>query len=90
MRKIMITYSKITPESCEDGDFSETGFINAEGIDFDDTEDSDCIEDTIHFLQREGVFYASSSSFHEGIWYSTEYETIDYRTCEEQQKKLSS
>jgi len=71
--KIKVTYDIVTPESAEQGDFAETGWENQEGEVFDS------VEDAIEWLKREGIDHASSSAFHENIWY-TGQEDEDYKT----------
>jgi len=73
MRTLDITYQQVTPESAEIGDFSETGFKH-QNIELDS------VQDAIDELISGGVTEASSSHFHPGIWYSTEFNTICYKT----------
>lgn len=92
--RILISFSRTTPESAEDGDFSETGWIDEEGVEMTpdiDYEDDDPYKETvaskaIAFLKDEGACYASSSDFYPGVWYTTEYQTLDYHTGEEEEK----
>jgi hypothetical protein len=85
---IRTTFSRTTPESVEQGDFSETGWIDEDGVDMTPEPDTDetVVDNAVRFLRYEGVIEASSSSFHRGIWYSTEWSTIDYRTGEEEER----
>jgi len=64
--KVKESYEIVTQESAREGDFAETGWINEEGVDFDD------IEEVIEHLRMEGIIEASSSCFHTGVWYNTE------------------
>ena len=71
------TYSEITPESAEDGDFSDTGLISQ------DEEYS--FSELVKLMKGHPQ---ASSSPHESIntWYSTGYYTSDYRTCTEREE----
>ena len=60
------TFDIITEESSKIGDFSESGWEDEEGKEFERP------EDVAEYLEREGVIEASSSVFHPGVWYSTE------------------
>jgi hypothetical protein len=81
---IKITYSQTTPESANDGDFSDSGWINEEGVEFTETNE-ELIEEVVTYLRNEGVCEASSSMFRKGIWYSTEWFVEDYGTMTEEQ-----
>lgn len=74
------TFAEITPESAEDGDFSETGFITErEEVSF-----SELVE-----LMKE--HYHPSSSPNDGgtnVWYSTGFYTEDYATGNERQESI--
>jgi len=74
--KIKISYSVVTPESAEIGDFAETGWENQEG------ETLETVHDAAIFLITEGAKHASSSAFHPGIWYETNPE-LDYQDMSE-------
>ncbi len=79
-RRIVVTYSKTTPESVEDGDFSDTGWIDEEGTRFNSPAEA------IRFLKSEGATNPSSTHFHKGIWYSTDWSVNSYQTGEEEQR----
>jgi len=88
MRKITTTYAKIDTESSKQGDFSDTGWIDEDGesIELDkwDIEEGlTVIDKALDFLKDQGAISASSSYFHPGIWYSTEFQIEDYSTDEE-------
>jgi hypothetical protein len=91
-RLIRITFSRITPADGEDDEPSEEhGWIDEEGVDMEPDEvDRDegltAVDKAVKFLEREGVMEASSSAFHPGVWYSTEYSVTDYGTGEEEQR----
>jgi hypothetical protein len=86
---IRTTFSRMTPESVEQGDFSETGWIDEDGVSmvpYD--EDMSAVDMAVKFLRYEGVVEASSMQFHKGIWYSTEWSVIDYGTGEEEERSF--
>jgi hypothetical protein len=85
--RIRTTFSTITPESAEQGDFAETGFIDEEGAEIEPDEDETLAQAAARWLESEGASEASSTQFHRGVWYSTEYDT-DYRTGEEEQRSF--
>ena len=100
-RKIRIAFTKMTPESAEDGDVSERGWVDEEGdeieIDADDIEDAREIEDvdpitqavvtkTVKWLRNRGAYHPSSSEYDPNLWYSSNYEITDYSTGEEEQE----
>jgi hypothetical protein len=76
MITIKITYACTTPESCEFGEFSDTGWINDKGFIYDS------VSDAVEFLKQSSAILPSSSQYHEGIWYSTEFYTSNYQTGE--------
>jgi hypothetical protein len=83
--RIRVSFSQFTPESAEQGDVSDSGWINEEGVEmtpdeFDQEEGLTAVDLAIKYLQHEGVTEASSSGFHFGVWYSTDCNTIDYAT----------
>lgn len=78
--RITITYDLVTPESAEEGDTAENGWIDEEGEDmFASAEDREngieCTDHAVKFLRDNGATEPSSSAFHVGIWYSSEGET---------------
>lgn len=88
---ITITYSRTTPESVEQGDFSESGWVDQEGVDmrpdeWDREEGLTLTDKAAKYLYDEGATEASSSHFHPGVWYSTDWSNVDYRTGEEEQR----
>jgi hypothetical protein len=74
------TYSEITPESCEQGDFSETGFISeVEEVSFSQLVD----------LMRTHCSPSSSpDNYDTRTYYSTEFYTSDYRTGTEREESI--
>jgi len=89
--RITITFSQITPESAEQGDHSDSGWIDEEGVpmepdNFDYEEGLGVADLAAKYLQREGATEASASFFHPGVWYSTGYQTIDYGTGTEEER----
>ena len=84
-KRIAITYEIITPESAEAGDAEDRGWIDEEGVDVTpDTYDMDegvtAVVKAVEFLQNEGAFDASSSFFHEGVWYTAYAVNQDFTT----------
>ena len=77
MSKIVIktAYAKITPESAAEGDYSERGWVDEEGVEFED------VDEAVRFLEAEGVAMPSATCFHRGLWYETEG-SQDYATGE--------
>lgn len=73
-KKIKIYYQKITPESAEIGDFDETG-------EHDETEfsDDETLDDVVFFLKKQNTMEASSSLFHNEIWYTSIDPDRDYQ-----------
>jgi hypothetical protein len=91
--RITITFSRTTPESVEQGDFSESGWIDEEGVDmvpdeFDREEGLTATDKAAKYLYDEGATEASSSQFHPGLWYSTDWSTINYQTGEEEERNF--
>lgn len=73
--RIAISYEIITPESAENGDAEERGWIDEEGVDMApdeyDTDDGlTAVDKAVVFLNDEGATEASSSHFHDGTWYN--------------------
>lgn len=88
--RITITFSRTTPESSAEGDVSDSGWINQEGVSMlpDNEDEASVVDMAVEFLVREGAVHASSSHFHPGVWYSTEYYTIDYATGEDEERNF--
>lgn len=89
--RVTCTYSQTTPESVEAGDTSEAGWIDDEGVsmapdEFDIEDGLTLADNTARFLQKNGATEASSSAFHPGVWYSTGYQTIDYKTGTDEER----
>lgn len=72
---VKISYGIITEESSRGGDFAETGWVDEEGMEFDNA------TEVAEFLRDEGVIEPSSSKFCVGVWYDTEGQ-MDCRTGE--------
>lgn len=92
-RRITTTFSRTTPESAAEGDFSETGWIDQEGVDmnpddFDREEGVTVADKAAAYLFNEGAYTTSSSQFHPGMWYSTEWSTTNYQTGEEEERNF--
>jgi hypothetical protein len=89
--RICITFSQTTPESSEQGDYSDSGWIDEEGKsmepdEFDREERLTAADLAVKFLQDEGVMEPSSSDFYPGVWYSTEWHTVNYRTGTDEER----
>jgi hypothetical protein len=85
--RILVTYSRITPESAEEGDFSENGWIDDEGESMLPADDDETVVDrAVEFLLGAFIREASSGSFSPGTWYMTGFDVIDYSTGEEEEK----
>lgn len=82
--RIAITYETVTPESAEQGDVDDRGWIDQDGEDMDETAedfyDGDVVKATIKGLRDNGVSEPSSSHFHPGVWYTAYEYNRDYRT----------
>ena len=91
-RLIRTTFSRTTPESVEQGDFSETGWIDEEGeeieLDKYDDEEETLITKTVNWLQDHYACHASSYPFSLGCWYHTQFEVLDYSTGEEEERSF--
>lgn len=80
MIKIKETYTIISEESARSGDFSETGWVDQEGRDFM------TVQEAVEYLNSQYAYNASSTQFHNGVWYSNDPEqdiiTGDYESRE--------
>ena len=76
-----VTYTTVTPESAEYGDFEDSGF-EIESITFD------YFAELVGYLESNG-FRNWSDSSNTG-WLSTDYEVEDYETMEEKQLSIHS
>lgn len=71
------TYSEVTPESSEEGDFSDNGFISeAEEVSFSE----------LVSLMREHRQPSNSRNNDINTWYSTGFYTSDYSTATEREE----
>ncbi len=90
-RLIRTTFSRTTPgEEGEEPD-EEHGWIDEDGVDMepddvDREEGLSAVDKAVKFLKKEGVMEASSTAFHPGVWYSTEWSVTDYGTGEEEER----
>ena len=85
MKYYAITFSSTTPESVDNGDFSETGFIT------ENTERSEDWKEELQYEIRNYGFYSPSCSPWYpsiNIWYSSGYSVEDYGTGEEREYNL--
>ena len=88
-KRICTTYSIVTPESAEEGDFAESGWENEGGevIELDelDAEGGMTISDTAaQWLWDNGACWTSCSAWSPGLWYIAS-PTPDYATGEEKE-----
>ncbi len=89
--RIRISFSRTTPESVEQGDYSETGWVDEEGVsmapdEIDWAEGKSAVDLAVEFLRKEGVTEHSSSHFDPGGWYSTDWQHINLHTNDEEQR----
>ncbi len=96
---IRISFTRIVwvdPED-PDGYEDEHGWIDEEGVEFEPDEfdieegmtpSESIVRQAVEFLQNEGATNASSSHFHIGVWYSTEFSVTDYGTGEEEERSF--
>ena len=85
-RGFLVSWETITEESAENGDTEDGGFSDYESMEPDEFDAGDgltAVDKAIRYLTREHCVEASSSHFHEGIWYSDSDGDTDYRTGEE-------
>ena len=90
-RRITVTYSTITPESAESGDFDDTGWVDEEGIEialdkWDRADGLTIAKKAAKILRDAGAIEPSSSAPGRGTWYSTGFTTSDYQTGEEREE----
>lgn len=91
---ILTTFQTVTPESAEDGDFADQGWIDdvGENVIPDQYESEDgitAVDKALDFLENKGANEPSSSHFHPNIYYSTNDPETNYRTGEETYYTLS-
>jgi len=55
---------------------------------YDKEEGLTCVDLAVKFLQHEGAIHASSTQFHSGVWYSTEFSVIDYSNGTEEERSF--
>lgn len=75
----------MTPESAEQGEVEECGYIDDEGVpieidEYDEENGITIADKAAQFLRDEGATEASSTAFHPGIWYSQSDGSENYRT----------
>lgn len=86
MKKIRIAYEIISPESAEQGDVEERGWIDEEGEFMDPSildAESTAVDLAITYIEdnigADGI-EPSSSDFHKGVWYTTYKRKEEYDT----------
>ena len=75
--RIRITFSKWRFEGEEEDPEEEHGWIDEDGVVIEpdeDDEDDTLVDAAVDFLTDEGAVTASSSSWHPGLWYSSDSE----------------
>lgn len=81
--RILTTFEKVTPESAEEGDVSDRGWIDEDGESMVPDEDTESVAETaMKFLLDKGATEPSSSHFHPEIWYTSYEVSENYRTGE--------
>ncbi len=74
------TYSETTPESAEDGDFSETGFITEkEEVSF---------RELVDLMSNHNLASCSGGNFNTYVWFSCGSFTSDYSTGTEREESI--
>ena len=74
------TFAETTPESAEDGDFSETGFVTErEEISF---------HDLVKLMREHNIPSQSPNNGGIDVWYSTGFQTEDYGTGTEREESI--
>lgn len=68
---INTSWSLVTPESAENGDFADSGMLPG-GDEFVDDEDGSALEKSIKWLKQKGAVYPSNSHFSRRTWYSSD------------------
>lgn len=66
--RVSSSFQEIDEESSKQGDFSDNGWLDEEGELFED------VEEVVNHLKGSGVIEPSSSCFHPGVWYDTEFQ----------------
>jgi hypothetical protein len=90
-KTIDVYYARMTPESAEEGDYSETGELESLTIEPDEYDQENGItaaDLVVKLLKDEGAVHPSNSHFNRGTWYMTESQTISYRTGEEEERSF--
>ncbi len=97
-RAVATACKTVTPESSAEGDFADQGWEDEDGdpievsaYDFEEALEvgshapvTDAIvKQAVRWLRDHGASEPSSSSYHPGVWYSSEFEVSDYGTGEE-------
>jgi hypothetical protein len=73
-KRIPITFEIVTPESAEQGDAEERGWIDEDGEQFNSAGEA------ARFLISNGATEPSSSRFHKGVWYTASDYNTDWQT----------
>lgn len=88
MRRITKTFQTVTPESAEQGDFADSGWIDEVGTEiapddldleeYDDDELRAVVSLAVNEITSEGGVEPSSSRWHSGVWYTSIDPDRDY------------
>jgi hypothetical protein len=93
--RITISFETFTPESVENGDAEERGWVDKDGVsmvpdEYDLDDGKTAVDLAIKFLKDEGSTEASSSSFHPGVWYVQTEGTRDRDYFEKGEETIQS
>lgn len=85
--RILITYETYTPESVEQGDAAERGWVDEDGVSckpdsYDRKAGLTAVDLAVKMMQHEGACEPSSSHFHRGVWYTNPNASENYQTGE--------
>lgn len=75
--RILVSFTTYTPESIEEGDSADSGWVDEDGVDmtpdeYDRSSGITAVDKAVKLLKYDGAGQPSSSHFHRGVWYSTE------------------
>lgn len=91
--RILVSFTAYTPESIEDGDSSDHGWVDEDGVDmtpdeYDRASGITAVDKAVKLLKYDGASQPSSSHFHRGTSYSTGSNTTDYGTGESEERSF--
>ena len=87
-RRIAVYLQTMTPDDVESGDVPQAEHDEDIDIQLDaiDRKEGKTVADLAAKVLRDAGARPSSSRFHRGVWYETEWSVQDYSTGEQQQK----